>query len=593
MLSLEGRRCLVVGGGGVAQRKVEGLLADGAAVTVVAPELGDRLAELARDGKVAHEARQYESGEAGGYALVFAATDDRSVNRRVFEDSVAAGIWVNVADDPELCTFQLPARVQRGPLQVAVASAGEAPFVVRRVRQVLERRLGPEWAEWVAAAARFRVRVRDGELERGEQERLYDTFFDATVDPRQLRARVPTGEEVNGWFDLEARSPSEAAPEREARRRAKEGRVSTRPGLVSLVGAGPGDPGLLTVRGRRRLLAADAVVCDRLAATALPCDLPDRVELHWVGKEAGRHPIPQTEINALLVRLAREGKRVVRLKGGDPYVFGRGGEEAEVLVDAGVPVEVIPCTTSAVAVPAYAGIPVTYRNEAVRMTLVTAHEAVKSKGPQVRWDLLARDSNATLLGYMGVTSLPSVVAQLLEGGMDPATPAAMIERGTTSRQRVVRSSLADLPRAVERSGIKPPALFAIGPAVKHADRLDWFCTRPLFGQRLLVPAPAGGSAEALELAGVEVVEARLPLTAAARIVVGALPLTGCILDGADDADALEEERDGQGWGPGVVAWCRGEAAAARARELGWREVVELPESASADDLITAMIERGG
>jgi uroporphyrin-III C-methyltransferase/precorrin-2 dehydrogenase/sirohydrochlorin ferrochelatase len=593
MLSLEDRPCLVVGGGGVALRKVEGLLAEGARVTVVARSAIEPIAELARGGAIAHEPRDYRPGEAVEFALVFAATDDRGVNRQVFDDAEVAGVWVNVADDPELCTFQLPARVRRGALQVAVASAGEAPFVVRRLRQVLERRLGPEWGEWVEAAARFREQVRERNLGRREREQLFDAFFDATVDPRRLRARVPTEEETEAWLALVMEDHAEATPERAARRRAKADQGGALPpGLVSLVGAGPGDPGLLTIRGRQRLLAADAVVCDRLAMTALPCDLPSRVELHWVGKEAGRHPIPQGEINALILRLARQGKRVVRLKGGDPYVFGRGGEEAEVLAGAGIPFEVVPCVTAAVAVPNYAGIPVTFRNEAVRLTMVTAHESAKSAGPQVRWDLLAKDAHGTLLGYMGVTSLPNVVAQLLEHGMDPRTPAAMIERGTTSRQRVVRSALEELPRAVERAGIKPPALFAIGPAVRHADRLDWFGVRPLLGERVLVPAPAAGMAEPLELAGVELVEVTLPVTEAARIVIGALPLTGCVLRSAEEAEALDEERDATGWGPAAKTWCLGPQAAARARDLGWPNVRELPENASGDDLTAALLGRG-
>ena len=205
---------------------------------------------------------------------------------------------------------------------------------------------------------------------------------------------------------------------------------STSNATVSLVGAGPGCPGLLTVRGRRRLAEADAVVYDRLAAGALPCDLPDTVELHAVGKAAGGHPVPQDEINALLVLLARAGKRVVRFKGGDPYVFGRGGEEAEALAAAGIPYEVVPGVTAGVAALAWAGIPATHRGEAVRLSLVTAHDAIQGEDPAVRWDLLAADDRATLVGYMGVAALPEVVARLLEAGMDPATPAAMIEQPT-------------------------------------------------------------------------------------------------------------------------------------------------------------------
>jgi len=569
MLDIRGRRCLVVGGGGVALRKVEGLLAEGGEVTVVAPEVVDPIVRLAGAGALRLERRPYRDGEAEGYALVFAATDDREVNRRVFEDAERAGVWVNVADDPELCTFHLPATIRRGRLRIALASGGEAPFVVRRLRQALERRLGQEWGEWLEAAARFRERVRAEVADRRLRERLYDRFFRSSVDTRQLSVRVPTEREVAAWLE-------EGGAEPPAHRGSVGGgRPERRAGLVSLVGAGPGEPGLLTLRGHRRLMAADAVVYDRLAAPALPPELPARVELHCVGKTAGHHPVPQEEITALLVRLAREGKRVVRLKGGDPYVFGRGGEEAEALRAAGVPVEVIPGVTAGLAAPAWAGIPVTHRREAVRVTLVTAHECIKSAGPQVRWDLLARDPHATLVGYMGVTSLPTVVERLLAAGMDPATPAAVVQRGTTSGQRTVRASLAELPRAAREARIRPPAVFVIGPTVRHAERLDWVGRLPLVGRRVAVAPEAWGLAEALELAGAEVVRVPVPLTPAARVALGALPLTDCVVGSSAEVEALDGELGGPGWEGRVGAWCLGRAAAERARALGWETVVEL------------------
>jgi uroporphyrin-III C-methyltransferase/precorrin-2 dehydrogenase/sirohydrochlorin ferrochelatase len=571
MLSLEKRPCLVVGGGGVALRKTQSLVAEQAVVTLVAPELVEPLQELGRAGRIAVERREYRPGEAAGYALVFAATDDREVNRRVFRDAEEAGVWVNVADDPELCSFHLPARVQRGALQLAVASGGEAPFVVRRLRQLLEARFGPEWSEWAEAAARFRELVRSGLPPGPEQEEAFDRFFKESVDAGRLRARVPGAAEQRSWIGREE-SGGGPAPSR-ADGRPPEGPAAE--GLVSLVGAGPGCPGLLTLRGRERLLGADAVVYDRLAATALPCELPARVELHPVGKLPGHHPVPQEEINALLVRLAREGKRVVRLKGGDPFVFGRGGEEGEALAAEGLRFEVVPGVTSGVAAPAFLGIPVTHRKEAVRLTLLTAHEAVKESGRQVRWDLLAQDPHATLVGYMGVTALPRVVEELLKGTMDPKTPAAMVECGTLARQRSVIAPLAELPEAVERAGLAPPALFVIGPTVAHADQLDWRRAQPLAGERLLAPEADPATARALEEAGAEVLAVSLPLRPAARVVVGAAPLTGCLLSRPTQVDSLEEERDGAGWEGEVVAWCRGPETAARARRYGWRRVEEL------------------
>lgn len=589
MLNVRDRPCLVVGGGGVALRKVEGLLVEGAAVTVVAPWPTAGIELRAAEGRIVLERRAYRSGEAASYAVVFAATDEHDVNRQVFEDAQRAKLWVNVADDPDLCTFHLPARVQRGALGLAIASAGEAPFVVRRLRQVLERRLGPEWGEWIEAAARFRRAVRQLALEPDEQERRYDAFFSATVDGEHLRARVPTAGEAE---TLACGGPTvPAATSARASDRGSAPAPSTPVGMVSLVGAGPGDPLLLTLRARQRLLAADAVVCDRLALTALPCDLPASVAIHAVGKEAGNHPVPQTEICALLVRLARAGSRVVRLKGGDPYVFGRGGEEALALLEAGIPFEVVPGVTAGIAVPAYAGIPVTHRREAVRVSLVTAHETKKSGGPQVRWDLIAADPHATLVGYMGVTALPAMVRELLSSGMAPDTPAALVHRGSTSAQRTVRAPLSQLPDAAAQAKLEPPALFVIGPTVALAGSLDWLARSPLAGRRVLVVGPPDARAECLDLGGAEVVVVPEPLTPAAHLVVGALPLTDCILRHAHDADLLDEERGGPAWSPRVVTWCLSHEARERARRLGWQDLELLDPLISDQQLVEAMHHR--
>ena len=560
----------------MALRKVDGLLREGAIVTVVAPSPMAALEKLAANSRIRLERRGYDTGDVAGQCLVFAATDNKDVNQRVFEDARQLGLWVNVADDPVQCSFHLPARVKRGALQLAIGSAGDAPFVVRRLRQMLEKRLGPEWAEWMDAAARFRREVLARQLDRAAQDVLFDTFFERTVDSRNLTARVPTAREIAEY--LAASGPEEnprAATTAPDRPRGSGQDAGTRVGLVSLVGAGPGDPGLMTIRGYQRLMAADVVVYDRLAATALPCDLPARVELHSVGKQANRHPVPQDEINALLVRTAREGKRVVRLKGGDPYVFGRGSEEAEYLASAGIPFEVVPAVTAGVAVPAYAGIPVTHRQEAVRATFLTAHEAEKLGGPQQRWDLLAADRHATIVGYMGVTQLGQVVEKLLAAGMDPDTPAAMIERGTTSRQRVARDRVADLPKTVQLAKMGPPGLFVIGPTANHAKNLDWFSKRPLMGERLLVLAGTGSLGVDLEALGAEMVQVPLPVTPPAQVVIDALPITGCVFRSIEEVVSLEEERDRAALGPEVVAWCKGEAVAARARQAGWQLVRDL------------------
>ncbi len=283
-------------------------------------------------------------------------------------------------------------------------------------------------------------------------------------------------------------------------------------GLVYLIGAGPGDPGLITVRGLQLLSSVDVVCTDALVDPALIALLPREIEVYYVGKRAGAHSVPQGEIEDLLVRLARQGKRVARLKGGDPYVFGRGGEEALALRRAGVPFQVVPGVTAAVAAGAHAGIPATHRGLSTFAVLLTAHEN-PGKGEEeaaVPWLEMARLTGGTIAGYMGVRNLPDVVKTLIEGGMDPATPAAVVERGTMSGQRTVRASLQELPEAVKTAGLKPPAVFMIGRTTELAGELSWRGEEPLAGLRVLVTRPAAQAARIYELlrgAGAEVVPA--------------------------------------------------------------------------------------
>jgi uroporphyrin-III C-methyltransferase / precorrin-2 dehydrogenase / sirohydrochlorin ferrochelatase len=551
MLDLHDRPCLLVGAGKVAHRKLLQLLSEGARVTVVAPTAIEPVARLAAEGCIRLVERGFARADVEGQQLVFSATDDRAVDTEVTAAARAHGIWVNVADVPELCDFHLPANVRRGDLQVSIASGGGAPFAVRRLRQLFERRIGPAWADWLATAKRFRQRVLARALPPAQADACYDRFFAETVDAHALTVRAPTENEMAGWC-----TPSTGAPA-----------ASPEPaiGHVALVGSGPGNPGLLTVQGMNLLRSADAVVYDRLSIPALPLDLPDTVELHPVGKEAGNHPVPQDEINALLVRLARMGKRVVRLKGGDPFVFARGGEELAVLRREGIPCEAVPGVTAGIAGPAAAGIPVTFRGEAVRLTFVTAHEG---GSPRVRWDLLARDTNATLIGYMGVSTLAEVAAALIENGMDPATPAAVIEQATLPGQRSVRAPLRDLADAARASGIKPPAIFVIGQVVRHAEHLE-APARPLRGLRIALFAPSGELGDGLVAAGADVLAVPQPITRAARLVLGAAPLAGWLVRAPVEIELLANERDRRGWAGGTRLWCTTAALAAAATARGF------------------------
>ena len=568
-VDLRGRRCLLVGAGQVAHRKLLGLLSEGAVVTVIAPSAIEPIARLAAEGKVTLVARRFIDSDVKGCQIVFVATGDREVDERVASAAREHGIWVNVADVPALCDFHLPASVRRGDLQLSIASGGGAPFAVRRLREMFERHLGPAWADWTLAAKRFRQRVQASGLTAATADACYDRFFAATVDQHALTVRLPTEQEEAKW----------ASPEGEG--------IPPSLGHVSLVGAGPGNPGLLTVEGLYRLRSADAVVYDRLAIPAIPLDLPDSVELYPVGKEAGHHPVPQEEINALLLRLARMGKRVVRLKGGDPFVFARGGEEVLVLREAGIPCEVVPGVTAGIAVPASAGIPVTFRGEAVRLTFVTAHEG---GAPHVRWDLLAQDTHTTLIGYMGVSNLAEVSAALIAAGMSGTTPAAVIEQGTLPRQRSVRAPLAEIAKVAETSEIRPPAIFVIGQVVAHAEALRSPAPRPLCGARIGLFAPRSELSEALQDAGAEVFLAPAPLTAAARLVIGSAPLSGWIVQKPCELDALDREKATSGFLSGGSLWCMGAALAALARERNWTQVAQLDGNGSPSRTVAKLRE---
>jgi uroporphyrinogen III methyltransferase/synthase len=284
--------------------------------------------------------------------------------------------------------------------------------------------------------------------------------------------------------------------------------MAARPGVVYLVGAGPGDPGLMTVRGAELVASADVILYDRLIPQAALSGAREDAELVYVGKRPGAPEIPQPEIETTMVERARAGRSVVRLKGGDPFVFGRGGEEAETLAAAGVPFEVVPGVTAGVAAPAYAGIPVTHREDASAVAFVAGHEDPSKDGSSIDWDALAR-FRGTLVLYMSVKRLPDVAARLIAGGRSADEPAAAVERGTTPAQRTVSATLADLPDAVAAAGIAPPAVMLIGPVAARRETIGWLERRPLFGLRVVVTrarAQASGLAATLAALGADVIE---------------------------------------------------------------------------------------
>lgn len=455
-LDLHDRRVLVVGGGSVARRKVEALLPTGARIKLGAPDLEPTLAEWAAEGRIEAVVGRFEPAWLDDVWLAVAATDDREVNRAVAEAAETRRIWVNAVDDAPLCSLQLPARIERGPLQIAISSGGHAPMLARHVRERLEVELEPSLGALAELLARYRTRIRRRFPELAHRRRFFDRALSGKV-AQALRRNDPLAAEHALLSALDRREDETA-------------------GSVVLVGAGPGDPGLLTLRGLRALNEADVILHDRLVSAevlALARRDAERIE---VGKEAGLHHVPQERIHALMLAHARAGKRVVRLKGGDSFVFGRGGEELEFLRAHGIPYEVVPGITAALACAAYAGIPLTHRAHAQSLRLVTAHRCEGEGAPD--WASLAADGQ-TLVFYMGVAGLERVREGLLAHGRAATTPCALVENGSKTAQRVILTTLDALPDAARAHDVRPPALLFVGEVAALAESLHWFGAPPL------------------------------------------------------------------------------------------------------------------
>ena len=450
---LTNRRCLVVGGGAVAARRVALLLEAGAEVGVAAPDLPDEtLVELSAQGRIEHLARPFGDLSLQPYWLVIAATDDRDVNAAVAAAAAAAKRFCNVVDDPALCSFVMPAIIDRDPVTIAIGTGGASPVLARWLKGTIETLLPQRLGALATLLGRWRERVR-GTLDDATQRRA---FWEAVVDGA-------VAEHVYAGRDEAAERALGAALEAWH----AGGRASS--GEAYLVGAGPGSPELITLRGRQLLAAADVVLYDRLVSPAMLRFARRDAELISVGKTPRRPSITQKQLNRLLVRLVESGKRVCRLKGGDPFVFGRGGEELEALAEAGLRFQVVPGISAVEGCAAYAGIPLTLRGVAQAVLLTTGHTQDDGGGP-----LPAFAPSHTIALYMGVAQYAEIAAALLARGHAPDTPVAVIENGTTDSQRVVRTVLKSLGRAQAALSIKSPALLVIGETTRLATRYSWF-----------------------------------------------------------------------------------------------------------------------
>lgn len=445
-LNLREKHCLVVGGGEVAVRKASILLQSGAKVTVVSPALCDALAKL----EISYLKERFSEHHLEGMTLVIAATDDREVNIQVSRQAGKRNIPVNVVDNPDLCSFVMPSILDRSPLVVAFSTGGASPVLARMLRAKFESMIPEGYGRLAAFASRFREKVKEKIKKPSERRIFWEDVFEGKV-----AEKVFLGDEKRAEAMLEDMMEKNEPHH----------------GEVYLVGAGPGDPDLLTFRALRLMHKADVVLYDNLVSKPiLEMTRRDATRI-YVGKKKSNHAMPQEEINELLVRLALEGKRVLRLKGGDPFIFGRGGEEIEKLSSQGVAFQVVPGITAASGVSSYAGIPLTHRDHAQSCVFVTGH--LKDNSMDLDWEMLARPRQ-TVVVYMGLTGIDVLCSKLVEHGLPAATPAAVVQQGTTRNQKVVTGTLADLPEVARASELAAPTLIIIGGVVTLRDKLSWF-----------------------------------------------------------------------------------------------------------------------
>ena len=456
-MKIAGRRCVVIGGGEVATRKVTMLLKADAAVTLISPELCHELENMVDLGKIHYTQATFVPEQLEGACLVVAATDDEPVNVAVSLAAKARNIPVNVVDAPELCTFTMPSIVDRSPIIIAISSGGAAPVLARLIRSKVETMVPAAYGRLAALAADFRSKVK-ARFATTQQRRI---FWEESF-------QGPIAELVFSGQETAARNALAEILEGEAE-------ILHR-GEVYLVGGGPGDPDLLTFRALRLMQQADVCVYDKLVSPEVMELVRRDAELVYVGKARDQHTLPQEEINELLVRLAKEGKRVLRLKGGDPFIFGRGGEEIETLMENGVPFQVVPGITAANGVSSYAGIPLTHRDFAQSCVFTTGH--LKDGTVELDWITLVRPKQTVVI-YMGSVGLAHICKKLVEHGLSSTTPVAVVQQGTTIRQRVVVADLLTIADKVTAAEMKPPCLTIIGEVVSLREKLAWFEPNPI------------------------------------------------------------------------------------------------------------------
>jgi uroporphyrin-III C-methyltransferase/precorrin-2 dehydrogenase/sirohydrochlorin ferrochelatase len=430
----------------------------GSEVTIVAPELGDELKMLNETHAFNHKVEKLIAEDLNGCVVAFGTAEDDRLNDDLCELAASAGILVNVSDKTESCDFIMPAIVDRTPLLVAISSGGTSPLLVRMLKARFETTIPAAYGRLAEFAGSYRDRIKELIPNLTRRRRFWEAMVSGPVAEHLFSNQL---EQAGLLMDSQLKEAAVAGDKPPV-------------GEVYLVGTGPGDPDLLTFRALRLMQQADVVLYDRLIGEGILNLVRRDAERIYVGKLPENHSVPQEEIGQMLIRLAQEGKRVLRLKGGDPFVFGRGGEEIEALSENGIAFQVIPGVTAAVGCASYAGIPLTHRDHAQGCVFVTGHE--KDGKLNLNWNSLIQPRQ-TVVVYMGLSSLGAITSGFIANGADPATPAAIIENGTRAGQRVITGTLESLPEQTKEAGIKSPALIIVGSVVTLREKLSWFADK--------------------------------------------------------------------------------------------------------------------
>ena len=446
--------CLVIGGGDIALRKINLLIKAQAKVDCLSPLFCEGITNLSQNGDVNLIQKRFESDDIKEYAIIIASTDDSSVNALISKSAKKARIPVNVVDSPELSSFIMPSIVDRSPVIIAVSSAGRAPVLARIIRAKLETVIPSAYGVLAEIAGEYRQKVKDRFSKIKDRRAFWEFIFSGVIAEKVFSGRI---NEAKDDIDKQLKRASEIEL-----------------GEVYLVGAGPGDPDLLTFKALRLIQQADVVLYDRLVSKGVMELVRRDSELIYVGKKGGsQESTRQIDINDQLVELAKSGKRVCRLKGGDPFIFGRGGEEIESLSEHGIPFQVVPGITAASGCSSYAGIPLTHRDYSQSCRFVTAH--LKNGTTNLPWDEFVIDQQ-TIVFYMALSGATYICQKLMEHGMDKDMPIAIIEKGTMPEQKVYISSLTKLPDLLATEDIHAPTLMIVGEVVKLNEKLNWYGT---------------------------------------------------------------------------------------------------------------------